>query len=97
LSRRAKAAVSLEQVRRLATLSKLTLTRSEEEQMKDDLSSILTYFKVVDGVAGVSSPSRLKTEAALLRADEVKASDPDGALRGVPRRKGRLVRAPRVF
>jgi aspartyl/glutamyl-tRNA(Asn/Gln) amidotransferase C subunit len=97
LSRRAKAAVSLEEVRRLATLSKLTLTRPEEEQMKEDLSSILTYFKVVDGVTGISSSSRLKQEAALLRADEVKASDPDGALRGVPRKKGRLVRAPRVF
>jgi aspartyl-tRNA(Asn)/glutamyl-tRNA(Gln) amidotransferase subunit C len=97
LSRRAKAAVSLEEVRRLASLSRLTMTRPEEERMRDDLSSILDYFRVVDGVGGTAPAARLTEEAQLLRPDEVKPSDPEGVLRGVPHKKGRLVRAPRVF
>lgn len=32
-----------------------------------------------------------------MRPDEVRPSDPEGVLRGVPKKRGRLVRAPRVF
>jgi len=97
LAHKTRAAVSIEEVRRLASLSKLFLTRVEEERTRDELSSILDYFRVVDEVAGPGARSGIAQEAAGLRADEVKPSDPDGVLRGVPHRKGRLVRAPRVF
>ncbi|MDA4113464.1 MAG: aspartyl/glutamyl-tRNA amidotransferase subunit C [Thaumarchaeota archaeon] len=97
MSRKPEAGVSLEEVRRLASLSRLTMTRPEEERLREELSSILDYFRVVDGVSGHIETGRLAEEAALLRPDEVRPSDPEGVLRGVPHKKGRLVRAPRVF
>ena len=97
LSRKAVSTVSLEEVRRLASLSRLTMTRPEEERMREDLSAILDYFHVVDGVSGHTAAVRLSEDAASLRPDEVRPSDPEGVLRGVPHKKGRLVRAPRVF
>lgn len=97
MSPRPKDAVTLEEVRRLASLSRLTLTRPEEERLREELSSILDYFKVVDGVAGAGNGVRMIQATSDLRPDEVRPSDPEGVLRGVPRRKGRLVRAPRVF
>jgi aspartyl/glutamyl-tRNA(Asn/Gln) amidotransferase C subunit len=97
LSRRAKTAVSSEEVARLARLSRLTMTRPEEERLRGELSSILEYFRVVDGVGTPKAETRLKQDASSLRTDEVKPSDPEGVLRGVPHKKGRLVKAPRVF
>ena len=97
LSRSTKTAVTLEEVRRLAGLSKLSMTRQEEERLKGELSSILDYFRVVDGVTSAGDTEHQAQAAESLREDEVRPSDPEGVLRGVPRKKGRLVRAPRVF
>jgi len=97
LSPRPKAAVTLEEVRRLASLSRLTMTRPEEERLREELSSILEYFRTVDGVEGTGNAVRLIQGTSDLRPDETRPSDPEGVLRGVPRKKGRLVRAPRVF
>ncbi|MDA4122867.1 MAG: aspartyl/glutamyl-tRNA amidotransferase subunit C [Thaumarchaeota archaeon] len=88
--------MSLESVRRLAGLSRLNLTASEEERLLSEFSSILEYFKVLDRSAGPAEDGPTVTPANL-RRDEVGPSDGDGVMKGVPRRKGRLVRAPRVF
>jgi len=61
-----------------------------------EFSSILEYFKVLDRLAVPVEEGRTVVPAGL-RRDEVGPSDGDGLLKGVPRRKGRLVRAPRVF
>ena len=97
MSRRTRTTVTPEEVRRLASLSKLSMTRQEEERLREELSSILDYFRVVDGVPATGDQVRQKQSAEGLREDEVRPSDPEGVLGGVPRRKGRLVRAPRVF
>jgi len=88
--------MTLDQVRRLASLSRITLTASEEERLIGEFSSILEYFSVVDKVGDVPTPGS-PSEANVMRPDEVEPSDPEGVLKGVPRRRGRLVRAPRVF
>ncbi len=90
------ATMTLDQVRRLASLSKLTLTASEEDRLIGEFSSILEYFRVVDKVGDIPAPDT-RSEANTMRPDEVAPSDPEGVLKGVPRRRGRLVRAPRVF
>jgi aspartyl/glutamyl-tRNA(Asn/Gln) amidotransferase C subunit len=97
LSRRAKTAVTPEEVRRLAALSKLEMTRAEEDAVREDISSILEYFRIVDSVPGSGGVPSRSLEPAELRRDEVGPSDPEGVLKGVRHRKGRLVRAPRVF
>ena len=93
----ASVSVTPEEVRRLAALSRLNVTRAEEERLRAELSAILGYFRTVDGVPPGVTAERTPLDPALLRPDEVRPSDPEAVLKGVPRRKGRLVRAPRVF
>jgi len=91
-----RAAMTLDQVRRLASLSRLTLSASEEERLTGEFSSILEYFRVVDKVGNAVAHDAQPNEN-VFRPDEVAPSDPEGVLEGVPRRRGRFVRAPRVF
>jgi aspartyl/glutamyl-tRNA(Asn/Gln) amidotransferase C subunit len=102
LSRRTRAtktpSVDLRQVERLADLSRLSLDPQEAERLRRELSSILGYFAALDKVdisKGIPPP-----ESAFeggLRQDLVKPSTPEDILQGVPQKKGRYVRAPRVF
>lgn len=85
------------QVGRLAELSRLSLSSQEAERLRGELSSILEYFAALDKV-DVSEIGRTEDAApATLREDSVRPSTPDEILQGVPRRKGRYVKAPRVF
>lgn len=59
MSHRAKTAVSEEEVRRLASLSKLNMTGVEEGKLREELSSIVEYFHVVDAVP--SSETKIRT------------------------------------
>jgi Asp-tRNA(Asn)/Glu-tRNA(Gln) amidotransferase C subunit len=72
------------------------LSAGEEERLIGEFTSILDYFRVVDGVgdSGTAVPTK---DSNATRPDVVAPSDPEGVLKGVPRRKGRLVKAPRVF
>jgi len=90
--------VDLRQVQRLADLSRLSLGPQEAERMRTELSSILGYFPVLDKADLTKDlpPQRPVTEGAQ-REDAVRPSNPDEILAGVPLRKGRYVRAPRVF
>ena len=92
-----KPTISTKEVRKLATLSRLALTESQEEQLRGELSHILDYFKAIDAINEDVPLDRPARSASALRRDEVMPSDPEGVLKGVPYRKGRLVRAPRVF
>jgi aspartyl/glutamyl-tRNA(Asn/Gln) amidotransferase C subunit len=94
---KAKTKITAEEVRRLGELSRLAMSPSEEEALREQLSSIIDYFRVVDGVEDSFRIDRTTVEASDLREDEVGPSDPEGVLRGVPQKKGRLVKAPRVF
>jgi Asp-tRNA(Asn)/Glu-tRNA(Gln) amidotransferase C subunit len=89
------AVITLDQVRRLAALSRLNLRPAEELRLQGEFSSILGYFRLVDG-AGDRLPPESRSILQELRADHVAPSDPK-VLEGVPRRKGRWVRAPRVY
>jgi aspartyl/glutamyl-tRNA(Asn/Gln) amidotransferase C subunit len=95
--RKSKPTITADQVRQLANLSRLTLTESQEQELRKELSSILEYFSAVDGVDSNLPLDKITQDASTLRADEVGPSDPEGVLNGVPQRKGRLVKAPRVF
>jgi len=94
---KSKPRITVEDVRRLGALAKISTTATEEEGLRRELASILEYFHVVDQVGDGVTIDELKWDAADLRHDEVGPSDPDGVLKGVPQRKGRLVKAPRVF
>jgi len=90
-----KSKITVEQVRRLGELAKLEIDPAAEEDLREELSAVLDYFDVLDKV-----PQSQGGEYALpsrMRSDEVRPSEPTAVLKGVPQKKGRLVRAPRVF
>jgi aspartyl/glutamyl-tRNA(Asn/Gln) amidotransferase C subunit len=90
--------VDLRQVERLADLSRLSLGPQEAERLRGELSSVLEYFAALEkvDVSGVATGADAPREGGL-REDVVRPSMPAEILEGVPQRKGRYVRAPRVF
>jgi len=102
LSRRPRARkspfVDIHQVQRLADLSRLSLAPQEAERLRGEISSILEYFAVLDKVILAKGlPLDESVTEGAQREDAVRPSNPDEILAGVPQRKGRYVRAPRVF
>ncbi len=92
------ASVDLRQVERLADLSRLSLGPQEAERLRGELSSILGYFATLDKVEiSKAIPGREASHDGGLRDDVARPSIPEPILEGVPQRKGRYVRAPRVF
>ena len=90
--------VELRQVQRLADLSRLSLAPQEGERLREELSSILGYFAVLDKVdLGKEVPPLELVKDGAHREDVVRPSTPEEILAGVPQRRGRHVRAPRVF
>jgi aspartyl/glutamyl-tRNA(Asn/Gln) amidotransferase C subunit len=92
-----KGKITSEQIRQLGNLAKLSMTPTEEESIRKDLSSILDYFGTVDQVGEGVEIDRQVVGPEELRKDEVRPSDPEAVLPSVAHRKGRLVKAPRVF
>lgn len=95
---RAKApSVDVDKVERLADLARLSLTPGEAERMGADISSILDYFAALDRVDTSGVRTFETAQHGGQRDDVVRPSTPEEVLRGVPQKKGRYVRAPRVF
>lgn len=85
-------------VERLAGLSRLSLNRQEAERLREELSSIISYFATLDAVDVATRGSITGDDGGgRLREDVVRPSNPDEILSGVPQKKGRYVKAPRVF
>lgn len=90
--------LSLDQVERLAELSRLSLSAREAEHLRGEFAPILEYFATLDkvDVSGVPRLEEAATEPGT-REDVPRPSIPRELLEGVPHKKGRYVRAPRVF
>jgi aspartyl/glutamyl-tRNA(Asn/Gln) amidotransferase C subunit len=89
--------VDARQVERLAELSRLSLGQQEAERLRGELSSILGYFAALDKADTSGTTVSLDSAMGGVREDVVRPSTPEELLQGVPQRKGRYVRAPRVF
>ncbi len=92
-----KSKITAEQVRRLGDLAKLSISATDEERLIGELSSILEYFEAVDKVGDDTRIDRQTEGPGDLRPDEAAPSSSDMVMKGVPQRKGNLVKAPRVF
>ncbi len=92
-----KTGITPDEIRRLGDLAKISMTPQEERRLREELSSILEYFRTVEKVSNDTVIFAAMEQAENLRPDEVGISDPEGAMKGVPQKKGRLVKAPRVF
>ena len=96
---RRKQAINIETVRHLANLSRLSLTPAEERRLVGEMGEIVSYFATIDvAKVGRLEPSYHVVEAAnVFREDRCEPYDADSILKIVPSKKGRYVKAPRVF
>ncbi len=97
MSHRAKTAVSEEEVRRLASLSKLNMTGVEEGKLREELSSIVEYFHVVDAVPSSETKNLERQGSLSIEARRGQALRPRGRLEGRPQEEGASRQSPEGF
>jgi len=92
--------LSLDEVRRIASLARLKLSPEEEAQFAGQLSAILGYveeLKALD-VSGVEPMTHALADAAPLRADEARPGlGPEVAVAEAPARAGTHFQVPRII
>jgi aspartyl-tRNA(Asn)/glutamyl-tRNA(Gln) amidotransferase subunit C len=95
-------ALSLEEVRRIASLARLRLSADEEQTFAVQLSAILAHVELLKelDVSGVEPMTHALAagEAPPLRPDEVRESlSPGEALANAPAREGTFFKVPRII
>ena len=93
--------LSKEQVIKLAALCRLQLTEEEIVRYQTELSNILNYVELLDGIdtSGLKPTYQVSGLRTITRADEVQnyQAEPDKMLQGVPKRDGRYIRVGRMI
>src|SRR5512133_3879537 len=94
--------LSLEEVRRIATLARLRLSPEEERTFAGQLSAILDHVRQLEelDVSGVEPMTHALAagESPRLREDTVEPSlPPDQALAAAPEREGTCFKVPRII
>ena len=86
------------QVKHLAWLSRIRISKLEEEKYAEEMSEILRYFKKLDeaDTEGVESTYHVVEVTNVMREDEPQTKPSEALLKGVPAKKGRFIRAPRI-
>ncbi|MBS7625809.1 Asp-tRNA(Asn)/Glu-tRNA(Gln) amidotransferase subunit GatC [Candidatus Bathyarchaeota archaeon] len=94
----AKEVITLEEVRRLAWLSKIKISKREERRYLNEMSEILEYFRMLDEIdtEGVEPTYHVIELVNVTREDAPQQTSPDSLLEIVPVMKGRYVKAPRI-
>ena len=94
-------ALTLEQVRHVATLARLALTPEEEERYRHQLSAILDAMEELKqlDIANVEATSHATfTDAPVVRADALRPSlDEQGALGNAPAKSGTAFAVPKII
>lgn len=88
------------QVQHIASLARLKLSGAEREQLKQELSHILDYFKKLDELdtSHVEPMQHVLQTQNVLREDEVRPSVPhEEALKNAPEHDGQHFLVPGVF
>jgi len=94
--------LSLEEVRRVAVLARLSLTPEEERVFQGQLSAILDYVRQLEELDVSDVPAMTHAlaegERPPLRPDEARPSlPPEEALANAPAREGTAFKVPRII
>jgi aspartyl-tRNA(Asn)/glutamyl-tRNA(Gln) amidotransferase subunit C len=93
-------ALSIDEVRHVATLARLSLTEEEERRFAEQLSAILDAFRQLEAVdvTGVEPTSHAGFAVGALRPDAVEPSlPPEQGLANAPAKAGTSFAVPRVI
>ena len=92
--------LTLEEVEHIAELARLTLTETETERYREQLSAILDYFAQLRELdtAGISPTSSVLPARSVLRPDEPRPGlSPEQLLRNAPEAKDNQFRVPLIL
>ena len=92
--------LTVEQVRHVATLARLSLTPEEEERYAGQLSAVLEAVALLEelDVSGVEPTSHATLTSSLLREDVTRPSlPPEKALANAPARVGTSFAVPKIL
>jgi aspartyl-tRNA(Asn)/glutamyl-tRNA(Gln) amidotransferase subunit C len=92
--------LTIEQVKHVAHLARLSLTNEEVERYREQLSAVLEYADMLDEVDTSSIPptATVLPLHTVLRADEPEPSfDPDDILANAPHRDGQFFRVHAIL
>ncbi len=93
-------AISLEEVDRIAKLSRLTFTDSEKQKLQHELSSILEYVDQLKQIEGKASVEIVDDpEGINLMRDDVagESASPEEFLKQAPDRQGNFIKVKNVL
>ncbi len=90
--------ITREQVRHLAWLARITISKAEEQKYAQEMSEILKYFKKLDEVntEGVEPTYHVVEVVNVMREDEPQPKPSDELLKIAPVTKKRFIKAPRI-
>jgi len=93
-----KKGITREQVRHLAWLARIRITKTEEQKYAGEMNEILNYFKKLDDAdtEKVEPTYHVAEVVNVMREDEPKPNPSDQLLRIAPVKKERFIKAPRI-
>ncbi len=92
--------LTIEEVRHLAKLARISMTEVELEQMRDQMSNILENFQVLEQVdtEDVEPTGHAEDLESVTRADQAQESEPlEDMLTNAPRREEDFIRVRSVL
>lgn len=93
--------ISVDDVKKLADLSALSLTDDQLESMRQEIDRILDYFRMLDEVdtLGVEPTYQVTGLTNVMRADEIAADQLSQGqlLKNVPCQQDGLIKVPKVI
>ncbi|MBS7610996.1 Asp-tRNA(Asn)/Glu-tRNA(Gln) amidotransferase subunit GatC [Candidatus Bathyarchaeota archaeon] len=93
-----KKSITAKDIRHLAWLAKLDLSKKEEETFRSQLSKILEYFSKIDeaNTEGLPPTFHVVEQYNIFREDEPCQFPSDLVLQNPPKKKGRFIKAARI-
>jgi aspartyl-tRNA(Asn)/glutamyl-tRNA(Gln) amidotransferase subunit C len=90
--------ISIKELKHIASLAKLEISKDEEEIFLEHLDQILSYFRKIDEVntEGIPPTYHVIDIANVFRKDEVNPSSPDELIKNAPQTKGRYIKTARI-
>ncbi|MCS7116828.1 MAG: Asp-tRNA(Asn)/Glu-tRNA(Gln) amidotransferase subunit GatC [Nitrososphaerales archaeon] len=91
--------MTLKEIKHIAWLARIELSKKEEALFREQLNEILEYFKKIDEVDVKNIPPTYHVVdiVNVFRPDEVRTFDADKILSTVPQMKERYVKGPRAI
>ncbi|MEM3546342.1 MAG: Asp-tRNA(Asn)/Glu-tRNA(Gln) amidotransferase subunit GatC [Candidatus Bathyarchaeia archaeon] len=91
-------AITVKDIRHLAWLARLELSKKEEEVFKNQLPKILEYFSKIDeaNVEDLPPTFHVVKHYNVFREDEPRQFPSDLVLQNPPKKKGRFIKAARI-